>query len=96
MPLTTSAPARSRALAAENAEALAVSQNLAREPAVSRNVRQRRPYIGNVGGYWGVAPGTGLYCVMKAGDLTLNTVVSNRAVTNGSEEICALWQISWA
>jgi hypothetical protein len=41
-------------------------------------------------GVW--PPGTGLYCVMKAGDLTVNHRLFQIApVTNASEEICALW-----
>ena len=41
----------------------------------------------------GVWPqGTGLYCVMRAGDLTVNHSRFQIApVTNASEEICALW-----
>lgn len=74
-------------------KALAASQNLA---------RGRRRLAGTFAsdvrilemlediGMW--PRGTGLYCLMKAGDLTVNHSRFQVApVTNGSEEICALW-----
>jgi hypothetical protein len=74
-------------------KALAVSQNLA---------QGRRRLAGTFAGdvrilemleKIGVWPqGTGLYCVMRAGDLTVNHSRFQIApVTNTSEEICALW-----
>jgi hypothetical protein len=74
-------------------KALAVSQNLARGRQRLAGTFASDVRILEMLEKTGVWPeGTGLYCVMRAGDLTVNQSRFQIApVTNSSEEICALW-----
>jgi hypothetical protein len=72
---------------------LAVSQNLARGRQRLAGTFASDVHILEMLEKTEVWPqGTGLYCVMRAGDLTVNHSRFQIApVTNANEEICALW-----
>jgi hypothetical protein len=74
-------------------KALAVSRNLARgRQRLGGTFASDVRILGMLEEIVAWPPGTGLYCVMTAGDLTSNHSRFQIApVTNASEEICALW-----